>query len=327
MKAAAPIACLVLLLAPAGHASEPIVSERIVAVVNSEIILLGEVKERAQMLGLRIEEGTTPEAQRKTEQQLQQVVDRMVDDLLVMQQATDLKLTVEPGEIDRAIDEVKKMNNLDDGQFQEALASQGFTLASYRKDLRKQLLRLKVVNTAVRAHINVSDEEVKAFYEQNARTAGARRSAHVRHILVAVADDADGATVEQRKRVAQRVIDEAVAGQEFGALAKTYSDDAGTRDKDGDLGWLNEDDALPEALLQAIFSGSGAGPDKNLRGPLRTGRGFEVVQVLERKDGGLRPLEEVKDQIRQQLMSTQMEKQTQSWLNELRKKAHVDVRL
>jgi parvulin-like peptidyl-prolyl isomerase len=63
-----------------------------------------------------------------------------------------------------------------------------------------------------------------------------------------------------------------------------------------------------------------------VRGPVKTDRGFELLQLIERKDGDVRPLSEVKDQIRGQLYQQQLEKQTQSWIAELRKKAHLEVR-
>jgi peptidyl-prolyl cis-trans isomerase SurA len=314
---------MLAVLPRAGRAAEAGTVERIVAVVNNEVVLLSELKERASQIGQTIDDTGPPEARRKAEQQLRQVLDRLVDDLLVLQQATELKLAVEEAEVDRAIEEVKKNNNLTTEQFAEALGAQGYTLASYRKDLRKQLLRLKVINTAVRSHINLSDEDVKAFYEQTARRAGGHRTAHVRHVLVALPDGIDDRAREQRQRLAARVLEEARAGADFAKLALAYSDDAVTRDAAGDLGWLKEGEGLPEALSEVIFNMDVS----EVRGPIRVPRGFEIVQLVEKKDGEVRPFAEVKDQIRQQLYGQQMEKQTTTWLTDLRKKAHIDVRL
>src|SRR5439155_26315990 len=132
--------------------------------------------------GQTIDDSGPPEQQRKAQQQLRQLLDRMVDDALVLQQAGELKLSVEDAEIDRATEEVRKNNNLTAEQFNEALAAQGFTVPAYRKDMRRQLLRLKVLNNAVRSRISLSEEDVRAFYEQNARHAGGHRSARVRHV-------------------------------------------------------------------------------------------------------------------------------------------------
>lgn len=297
--------------------------ERIVAVVNSEIVLLSEAKDRAAQLGQPIDDhGGSLAEKRQAEQQLKAVVDRMVDDALVLQQAGELKLAVEEAEIDRAVDEVMKQNKLDRDAFAHALSEQGYSLTAYRKDLRRQLLRLKVINTAVRSRINVSDEDVKAFYEQNARQAGVHRTAHVRHVLVAVPDGTTPDELERRRKIAVRVMEEARDGQDFEKLARLYSDDVATKEGSGDLGWVTQGET--DALGDVIFAMDEKG---EVRGPIRTAKGFEVVQLVEKKDGDLKPFDEAKDQIRSQLYQSQMEKQTQMWLNELKKKAHIEVRL
>ena len=306
-------------LAAPAHA-DPVTIERVVAVVNDEVILLTELNDKAlQLSGQRLDD-STPDGHKK----LRQVLDRMVDDTLALQQASTLKLSVDDPEIDRAIDEVKNSNHLDNDGLKAALAEQGYTYASFRKDMRRQILRLKVVNTAVRSRINITDEEVRAFYEQNARQAGGgNRQAHIRHIQLGVPPGASDKDIDARRKAAMKIVEEARGG-DFAALAKKYSDDAGTKDDGGDLGWIKESDGLlPAAMSEVVFS---MDQPNEVRGPVRTDRGFEVVQLVERKDGDVRPLSEVREQIRNQLYQQQMEKQTQSWISELRKKAHLEVR-
>jgi peptidyl-prolyl cis-trans isomerase SurA len=283
------------------------------------------VREKALQLGMpALEERGPAEARRRAEKQLRPVLDRMIDDALVLQQATELKLNVTDAEVTRGIDEIKKQNNLDDEQFIAALAQQGFTKESYHEEMRRQLVRLKVINTAVRSHINVTDEDVRAFYDQSSRKAGGKREAHVRHVLLTIPAGAAEKVVAERRLLGAKIVEEARAGKDFAELVKKHSEDEGTRDKAGDLGWLSDADGLAENLADVVFS-----MDKGeVRGPIRTDRGYEIVQVVERKESSnARPFDEVKDSIRQQLYGQQMEKQTQSWLQELKKKAHIDIRL
>ncbi len=305
---------LMVVLGVQSALAAPATVERIAAVVNQEIILLSEVKERAAMLAQAGEVG---------EGQLKQLVERMVEDVLVVQQAVELKLTVEEAEIDRAADEVMKQNHLDAAQFKEALSAQGYTLAAYRRDLRRQLLRLKVINAAVRSHISISDDELKAFYEQSARQSGGRRQSHLRHVLVALPAGADEKEVERRRRIALRVVEQARAGTSFAELANTYSDDGATKKEGGDLGWV-EPGVLENAVDEVVLT---LEAPSEVRGPIKTARGFEVLQLVEKKEGDVRPFAEVKEQLRQQLYASQLEKQTLAWLTELRKKAHIEIRL
>ena len=174
------------LAAGTAWAGDTVVVERVVAVINSEIILLGDVRDRAALLGQPIEENALLDPRALADKQLHQIVDRMVDDVLILQQANELKLAIEKAEVDRAIDEVRKQNGLSEEQFREVLQQQGYSWDNYRQELRKQLLRFKVINTAVRAHVNISEEDVRSFYNQSVRQAGGNRSAHLRHVLIAV---------------------------------------------------------------------------------------------------------------------------------------------
>lgn len=305
------------------RAGDIVVVERIIAVINNEIILLSDLRDRATLLGQPIDEQVLLNPQALSDRTIRQLLDRMVDDALILQQAHELKLTIEKAEVDRAIDEVRKQNGLSEDQFREVLGQQGYTWEGYRHELRNQLLRFKVINTAVRAHVNISEEDVRSFYNQSVRQAGGNRSAHLRHVLIAVPAGADAKTQAERRAHATRVLEEARATKNLGELAKEHSDDELTRDKEGDLGWISEKDGLPAKFAEVVF----AMDVGEVRGPVRTDHGFEVVQLLERKDSDARPFEEVKDQIRQQLNSQQLEKQTQSWLMDLRKRAHVDLRL
>jgi parvulin-like peptidyl-prolyl isomerase len=305
------------------HAA-PVSIERIVAVVNSEIVLLSEAKDRAALLGQPVDSRGNQAERRQAEAALKPLVEKMVEDILVTQQATELKLSVDEAEVDRAADEVMKQNHLDKETFAQALEQQHFTLANYRRDLRRQLLRLKVINTAVRSRINVSDEEVKSFYEQNARQSGSHRQAHVRHVLVAVPAGSDDKEVESKRQVAAKVVELARGGTSFAELAKSYSDDAATKADGGDWGWMKQGESSSQVLEDVIFTMDQV---NEVRGPIKTDRGFEVIQLLEKKEGDYRPFNEVKEQLRQQLYTSQLEKQTQSWLNELKKKAHIEYRL
>ena len=269
------------------------VIERVVAVINNEIVLESELELEQYALPL-IRGNVDPESadgKKLLEEAKHKALDALIDERLVMQQANELKLSVTPEEVDRAIEEVKRQNKLDDATFSEALKGQGFTMEAYRKNLKRQILNLKVVNTAVRSRVTVGDDEVKTYYQQNARQLGGDKTAHLRQILVAVPADANPDEVERKKRVAGKVVELARGGTSFQELAKKYSDDETTRDDGGDAGWVGKG-VLVETLEDAI-----AGMDPgDVRGPVRTARGWMVLQVVERKQGDIRLFDEVKEQ-------------------------------
>jgi len=298
--------------------------DRIIAVVNDDIILDSELDQLvATQIAMRREIDPDSQDGKKAIDELRhKALDGLIESQLMRQQAAEMKLSVTGEEVDRAMEEVKRQNRLDDATFAEALKQQGFTLEAYRKNLKKQILELKVVNTAVRSRIAVGDDEVRTFYNQNAQKLAGDTEAHLRMILLAIPPDAPAAEVERKKRTAAKVVELARSGKSFVELARAYSDDELTKAEGGDLGWVGKGVLVNE--LEEVMTTMAPG---DVRGPVRSARGWHVLELVERKAGNLRPFDEVKEQIRRQLSEQQLEKAMQSWLKELRKKAHVDIRL
>ena len=310
---------LALALAPAAAFGKTI--DRVVAVVNDEIILDSELDQwTAPQLKAPVDL-ESPEGARVFEQLKKKSLDRLIESRLIAQQAAELKLTVTNDEVDRAVEEVKHQNNLDDATFAEALRGQGYSMDAYRKNLKKQVLELKVVNTAVRSRISISDEEVKTAYNQSDRQNAGERLAHLREIVVAVPKGASAADVEKKRVLAGKILSEAHgAGKDFSELAKQYSESE-TKSEGGDLGWVQSGNLVDE--LGEVVVAMDAG---DVRGPIRTGQGFVLLQLVGWKAGNLRPFAEVKEQLRRQLYDAQVEKAMGAWVKELRRKAHVDIR-
>jgi parvulin-like peptidyl-prolyl isomerase len=127
---------------------------------------------------------------------------------------------------------------------------------------------------------------------------------------------------EEARRRAGDLISRVRGGEDFAALAKTASDDQATKAAGGDLGWYKRGE-LPTEWEEVLFGMN----EGEVRGPIKGPRGLHVFQVQELKKEATRPFDEVKEQLREQLFTEEMEKQTKVWLEELRRKAHVEVKL
>jgi peptidyl-prolyl cis-trans isomerase SurA len=310
-------AALLALVAPARAMK---VIERVVAVVNDDIILETELEQFAAAQ-YRGPDPSSPEGKKAWDELKRKSLDALIDSKLMQSQAIELKLSVTPEEVDRAVEQVKQQNNLDDATFTQALKSQGYTMEGYRKGLKKQILELKVLNTAVRSRVSVSDDEVMAAYKQSARQMSQQSQSHLRQILIAVSDKGADDEVQRRRAVAAKVVELARGGTSFAELAKQYSDDEATKASGGDLGYVAKG-TLVESLDEAVAQMEPG----DVRGPLRADRGWVVLQLVDRKAGDMKSYEEVKDSLKKQLYDEQVEKAQASWLKELRKKAHIDIR-
>jgi peptidyl-prolyl cis-trans isomerase SurA len=307
-------------LVAAGRGAVARTVEKIAAVVGENVVLASEVEEKAGPLLADASKVADPDKRAARAASLRhEVLDRLIDDELILQQATELKLSVTSEQIDASIDEIKKQNNIDDDQLRDALRGQGMSMATYRSDLKRQLLRFRVLNIAVGSRVNVSDEEVKAYYERHMKGA-ANTQVRASHIFIAIPDGADLATASEKEAQAKKILQRAKT-EDFAKLAREVSDDAATRAEGGDLGYFGRD-MLPKPIEELVF----AMKPGEVRGPVRADRGFHVIKLVDRKTKDAKPLDDVKDDIRMQLRQKDMERQTKIYLTELRKKTLVDIR-
>ncbi len=312
---------------PAALASEqntrPLIVDRVAATVNDEVILYSELMMRVAPLAFELQKITDlKERVRRRDKLTTQVLNEMINEQLVSQAAPTAKLEVGVKEVEAAISDLKRQNKLDDEQLKEALRMQGYSMSSYRKDVRSQIVRMRAVNTLVRPKVSVSDDDVRAKYDANARRAAQVSEVHLQHILVAVAPDADAAAKSAARDKAADIISRSRSGEPFAKLAELYSDDPATKNTGGDLGWIERGTIATEWEV-IVF----AMAKDETRGPVNGPRGLHVFHVSELKDSKQEDYEAVKEKLRNELYRAELDKQTRLWVDELRKKAHYEIKL
>ena len=317
---------VVLSLAIAGSAAgqTEAVIERIVAVVGDEIILLSGLNDRIKPLMAQLARVPDPAMRTQRLKELQrQALDQIVDEKLIGQEARKLKLEVTDQELERAVADVMSKNSLTREQLEQALGREGKTLHAYKSAiLRPQLLRLKVLNVTVRSRVSVSDDELRAKYQQNLRELGVETKLRARHIFITVPDGASPAQEAARRQVAAKLLAQIKQGADFAALARQHSEDAVTREEGGDLGFFGRG-TLPPDVEDVVFKMK----PQQVRGPLRTSRGFHLIQLTDRQESSARAYEEVREELRQQVYAEKLDKSTQAWLREVRKRTHIETKL
>ncbi len=296
--------------------------DRVAAVVGSAVILQSELLIRSMPLIADLDQiADERERTRRAKKLTDQMLDDMIDEELVVQAAIEAKLEIKQKEIDDAIVEIRKQNNLDEATFRQALAAQGYTMTAYRRDVQRQMMRMRAISMLVRPRVTVTDEDVRARYDSMSRRSASVNKVHLHHILIALPAKPSEKQLAEAKAKAAMIIEKAKAGEDFKALAATYSDDKNTADDGGDLG-LIERGTISTEWEAVVFS-----MDKGeVRGPISGPQGLHVFHVSELARSDLKPFDELKEEIRNELYRKEMDKQTQLWLNELRRKAHI-VRL
>ncbi|MFT3711212.1 MAG: peptidylprolyl isomerase [Archangium sp.] len=297
--------------------------DRIAAVVNNDIITLSDVEARIgpDLNRLRQEPDPAKRAELHT-MLVKRGLDLLIGEKLMEAQVRELNIEVADSEIDLGMEDVKKQNNISGEQFEQLLAQEGYTLASYKTFMRKHLARLKLVNLKVRSKVKISDEDLKAEYARWSHDEANEFEVHARHILVQVAAKATPEQIETARLKAQMLMEEAKKpGTNFAELAKKKSEGPSAADG-GDLGFFKRGVMMAD-FEKAAFTL----PVGGISEPIRTKFGWHVLKVEERKALNAPPLDEVKDKLREAMLRSQLEKYTDQYVQELRAGAVVDVKM
>jgi peptidyl-prolyl cis-trans isomerase SurA len=296
----------------------------VVAVINDAIILNSELETRRMPVLGEAQQITDPkERERRIAKLTSQVLDEMVNEELIVQAAEAAKIEVESNEVQAALDEIKQQNNLDDAGLSAALAAQGFSLANYRHELRRQVLRFRAVNQLVAPKVQITDEDIRARYDQMARRTEQVQAVKLSHMLFKLPEHPTEQQIAEAKDKAARAIARVKGGEEFAKVAATESEDDSTKATGGELGWFQRGSMANPEWEPVVF----AMEKDDVRGPVTGPQGFHVFLVTEIKRSDLKPFAEMKEQLSRELRRREMDKQTQAWVEELRKKAYIDIKL
>jgi peptidyl-prolyl cis-trans isomerase SurA len=291
-----------------GSASGSVVVDRVVAVVNDEIITMSDLQRE--------------EALKKSEavRNDRLVLEDMIDRKLQMAAAKRAGVDVSDKELSDAVADIMKRNNMDTLQFGLALAKEGLTLEQYRAELREQITLSRLFNKYVRSTVNVDEAEARAFYQNNPKTYSLPEEIRVRQIFLALPDKATPEQAAAIKEKAQSVYARMQKGEDFIKLVREVSQGA-TSSHDGDLGFIQRGDALPE--IQEAARDLKPGDSSS---PFLCAGGYHIIK-LEEVRTPVKPFEKVKDEIMKTLYEQKVENTYRSWLQALRGDSHIENRL
>ena len=291
------------------------VIERVVAVGNDAAILLSALRRRAAPFLEGVLTGTSGELDRATrlKELYRRLLQQLVDEELVEQAARKMHTTVGAREVDQAIDNVRRQNNMSEEQFWQAVTAQGFTEKQYRSDVRKQLLRLKVINQRVRARVNITEDVIRDTYDDRVREARRSQRFRAAHVFSPLPEGAS-ATAVAAALAAAREVHAGLTADNFDATAETTG---------GDLGWLDQGDLPGE--LEEVLLGLDAG---QISLPVRGPAGVHIFLLRERQkgDAAIPSYEDAKADIQRELLDTAMAKQERLFIEGLRREAIIELR-
>src|SRR5205085_8833259 len=298
--------------------------EEIIARVNNEIITLSEYEKARETA---VDDAKHECQGRCTPVQLQTgIADRQKDTLreliaqsLLVQRGKDMGLNVE-ADVIKQLDQIRVQNKLDSiDALEKAVTSEGMNWEDFQSNIENHVLTQKVIGQEVGSHINISDDEVQKYYEAHKTEFVRPEQVALREIQVST----QGKSADELpalKKKAETALKRVQDGEDFGGIAKRYSDSS-TKDQGGFLGIYKRGE-LAKELEDKVFNMK----RNELTDVLETKQGYLILQVLEHYSEGVQPLDKVRNEITEKLYNERLEPAVRDYLKTLREQSYVIIK-
>lgn len=287
--------------------------DRVVAVVNKDVITWGELHKAMEFDASSEMKSLSEADKRKIFKENEAIfLESMIDMKLQLQAAKDLDINATKDEITEAMEGIKKKYSMDDKEFSESLKREGFNLEEYKSRLAEQIILSKVVGQQVRNRIVVTNEEIVDYMTKN-KDAEYR----IRQIFFRKPEkETDIKTLEAR---ANEVFRKLRAGEDFLLLARQYSDDP-TGKMGGDLGFIKKEHLGKDFIDVISHMNTG-----DVSQPFWTDRGLHIIRLEEKSDA--KNIDEFREIARKRLFERRFREKYRDWIRSLRERAYIEVRL
>jgi peptidyl-prolyl cis-trans isomerase SurA len=269
LVAAAPSLAQAQLLAPQDAGSGPQPIDRIVAVVEDDVILQSELNDA--VAAIQQQYASQPGQLPPIDVLRRQVLDRLILMKLQLQRADDQGIRVSDGEVDQAVQNVAAQNKMTQDQLRAAVEQSGLSYNAFREQLHDQLVVQKLHQSVVRDEVSVTDSEINNLLNSASYKAG---EVHLAHIQISIPSGAGPADIQNAQNKAEQAEAAIKGGMNFKAAAIRYSDAPDALDG-GDLGWRRMDE-VPPAFVDTINSMKTGEVSNILHGPT----GFHIIELL-----------------------------------------------
>jgi peptidyl-prolyl cis-trans isomerase SurA len=264
--------------APAPQSTTPRTSrslDRIVAVVNDEVITANELRTRAAIADAQLRRQKIQPPPREVLER--QVLERMIVDRAQLQLARETGVRVDDGTVNAAIGRVAESNGLTVPALRQRLEADGLSFNQFREDIRQDIILNRLREREVDNRVQISDSELDNYIAEQAGISADAQEVNLAQILLRVPENADSTRIEETRKRADELLGQLKDGAEFARLAASFSN-ASEALQGGELGWRSVD-RIPTLFFEAI---------KDLKtgdvsGVVRSPNGFHILKVLGRR--------------------------------------------
>ncbi len=322
MKAHHIVPLLMICLFASSATAATGVVERIVAVVNDEIITSYELDSAFEPMEKRIEATYKgPNKERLLQETRLDMLKKMVDKLLLEQEAKKTGIVVKDEEVMDTIRDIARRQNVSLDALKQALDKEGTTLEAYRNEIREQMVRMRILRRDVRSKIAISEEEIGAYYLKHREEYEGKEAVRIKQILLPYPSGIDEEGKKKLREQAETIRKRIMAGEPFDLMAATYSQGPAAA-QGGDLGFIEKGLMLPE-VDRVAFSLK----QDEVSELVESSLGLHLLKLVDKRGAGVKPIEAVRQEIVDRLEEGKLEVKYEDWMEGLRKRSHIEIRL
>jgi parvulin-like peptidyl-prolyl isomerase len=301
------------------------VADRIVAVVNDDIITQTELNRAFEPYAKNIDATYKgPDRDTVIQQNKEAFLQQMVNQILIEQAAKKAGPGIATVKDEEVMDVIRDMlakskTSLED--YTKRLAEEGNSLDAVKKEIKSQMLRMRLLRREVQSKIMITDEEIGAYYDKHREDYEGKEAVRIKQIFLTAPADAGRLTRQRVKQQVEELRNRIVKGESFDAISAQYSQGPAAA-QGGDIGYVEKGVILPE-VEKAAF----ALPPGKLSDVIETELGYHLILVVDQRGAGLKPLSIVRNEIKAKIEEEKLAKKFEEWIEELRKKSFIDIRL
>ena len=300
------------------------VVDRIVAVVNDEIITLYELNAAFEPYLKNIENNYKGNDKGAVIKQTKDAFfQRMIDNILIEQEAkkTGVSAGVKDADVMAVLQDVITKQKMSMPDFLKSLEKEGTPIESVKKEIRSQLVRMRLLRREVKDKIIVSDEEIGEYYNKHREEYEGKESVRMKQLLLLLPPNADITIKTKMKNEALRLRGLIMSGESFDLLAAKYSQGPAAA-QGGDVGFIERGTIIPEVEAAAFSL-----PVEKVSEVIESSLGFHIIKVVDKKGAGLKPIAMVREEIKAKIEDEKLDKKFDEWISSVRAKSHIETRL
>jgi len=306
-------AVILVLLCP--HQTSADTWNRVVAIVNDDVITLHELNKKIkEMTGLNPDDLRLSDENRYIATR-RQILNLLIDERIAQEKIQELGIKVTQGQIDASIEKIKKDNQWTHEDLLSGLKREGITYEKYREDMKNDLQIIQLINFEVKSKIIIREEDISLYYQKHKEDFSSVGKVHLASIFLIRENPKDEGEIDELKRKGEDILARLRKGESFSELAKKFSQGPGS-DEGGDMGIFETAQLEPELIKRLEAMPEGGVSDLIVRP-----NGIQIIKLIEKEERKVKSFEEVRDAIYSILYKGEVNERYTSWIKELRERS------